>query len=170
MLREVVALEFAGSNPVRHTVGRTPVTRALTRSRREARACTTWLESVGTTRRCQRREAGSIPASRTGEGRGVHAVDRTSSSRHHRAGHLRSQPRVKINDVTTHRALVVVWSLLAIPTILFWSESILWVAFMSLYANIAGHWSALEAAKAEQKAEERERERQGLRCVRPAAS
>ena len=38
------------------------------------------------------------------------------------------------------------WLLLAVPTMLFWSESILWVAWMSLYANIAAHWGAAQAA------------------------
>lgn len=48
-----------------------------------------------------------------------------------------------------HLALAGVWVALAIPTLLVWRESILWVAFMSLYANIAGHWSAYQAARAE---------------------
>lgn len=47
-----------------------------------------------------------------------------------------------------HRALATTWLLLAIPTMLWWSQSILWVAFMSLYANVASHWAAAEAAEA----------------------
>lgn len=47
-----------------------------------------------------------------------------------------------------HRIMAVVWALLAIPTLLWWRESILWVAFMSLYANFVGHASAAEAAEA----------------------
>lgn len=47
-----------------------------------------------------------------------------------------------------HRALAASWLLLAIPTLLWWSQSILWVAFMSLYANVASHWAAAEAAEA----------------------
>jgi hypothetical protein len=53
-----------------------------------------------------------------------------------------------------HRALTVVWCALAVPTVLWWRESIVWVAFMSLYANVAGHWAAWEAAKAKEIAEE----------------
>jgi hypothetical protein len=53
-----------------------------------------------------------------------------------------------------HLALTVVWGALAVPTVLWWRESIVWVAFMSLYANIAGHWAAWEAAKANQIVEE----------------
>jgi hypothetical protein len=45
---------------------------------------------------------------------------------------------------------MVVWALLAIPTLLLWSESILWIAFMSLYANFVGHFSAWDAARAEE--------------------
>lgn len=39
------------------------------------------------------------------------------------------------------------------PTLLWWRESILWVGFMSLYANVVGHWSSYEAAKAKEEAE-----------------
>lgn len=51
-----------------------------------------------------------------------------------------------------HLALAGVWAALAVPTVLFWKESILWVAFMSLYANFVGHFSAYEAAKAKEQA------------------
>lgn len=51
--------------------------------------------------------------------------------------------------VRYHFYMMLVWLLLGIPTILFWKESILWVAFMSLYANFVGHFSAYDAAKAE---------------------
>jgi hypothetical protein len=47
--------------------------------------------------------------------------------------------------------MTLVWGALALPTVLFWRESILWVAFMSLYANMVGHWSAYQAARAEEK-------------------
>lgn len=49
-----------------------------------------------------------------------------------------------------HVGLAVVWTLLVVPTLLWWRHSILWVAFMSLYANIAGHWSAGQAAAADE--------------------
>lgn len=48
-----------------------------------------------------------------------------------------------------HLALTASWVLLLAPTLLWWRESILWVAFMSLYANMVGHWSAYQAARAE---------------------
>lgn len=43
--------------------------------------------------------------------------------------------------------LAAVWALMLIPTLLWWKEAILWVAFMSLYANFVGHLSAAEAAE-----------------------
>lgn len=53
-----------------------------------------------------------------------------------------------------HLAMMVAWALLVIPTLLWWRESILWVAFMSLYANFVGHFSAWDASRAEQKADD----------------
>lgn len=49
-----------------------------------------------------------------------------------------------------HLLLTFAWGALAIPTVLFWKESILWVSFMSLYANMVGHWSAYQASRAEE--------------------
>lgn len=48
-----------------------------------------------------------------------------------------------------HLVMMLVWAVLAIPTVLVWKESVLWVAVMSLYANFVGHWSAYDAARAE---------------------
>jgi hypothetical protein len=45
--------------------------------------------------------------------------------------------------------MTIGWSLLAIPTIIWWRDSILWLAIMSLYANVVGHWGAYQAAHAE---------------------
>ncbi|MFZ6005620.1 MAG: hypothetical protein ACOYXM_16980 [Actinomycetota bacterium] len=53
-----------------------------------------------------------------------------------------------------HLVMMIVWALLAVPTVLLWKESILWVAFMSLYANFVGHFSGWDAARAEEKADE----------------
>lgn len=43
-----------------------------------------------------------------------------------------------------------VWITLIVPTLLWWKESILWVALMSIWANVVGHYSAYIAARAEQ--------------------
>lgn len=48
--------------------------------------------------------------------------------------------------------MVVVWLSLLLPTLLWWKDSILWVATMSLYANVAAHWSAYQGARSEKAA------------------
>lgn len=48
-----------------------------------------------------------------------------------------------------HASLTLTWLLLGIPTMLWWKESIAWVAWMSLYANVASHWAAYQGARAE---------------------
>jgi hypothetical protein len=53
-----------------------------------------------------------------------------------------------------HAAMTAVWALLAIPTVLWWKESILWVAIMSLWANIGTHWGAYQASRSEEKSED----------------
>ncbi|WP_416520020.1 hypothetical protein [Streptomyces achromogenes] len=52
-----------------------------------------------------------------------------------------------------HYCMAAVWAFLVIPTLLFWKNSVLWVAAMSLYANFVGHLSAAKASRAEQEAE-----------------
>ena len=44
-----------------------------------------------------------------------------------------------------HLALTLVWLLLIVPTLLFWRESVLWVALMSIWANVASHAAAYQA-------------------------
>ena len=39
------------------------------------------------------------------------------------------------------------WIGLGIPTLLFWKDSVLWVALMSIYANAEASFSANEAKK-----------------------
>ncbi len=46
-----------------------------------------------------------------------------------------------------HVALTVIWVVLAVPTFLWWRESVTWVVTMSWYAIVVGHWSAVEAAR-----------------------
>lgn len=57
---------------------------------------------------------------------------------------------MKIKGTTIHLVLTVVWSLLLIPTIIWWKESILWIAIMSVYAIVSTHWSAYQAAHSEE--------------------
>jgi hypothetical protein len=56
-------------------------------------------------------------------------------------------------SVRLHYTFAITWALLLIPTLLWWKESILWVAAMSLYANFVGHMGAAKAARAEVESE-----------------
>ncbi len=49
--------------------------------------------------------------------------------------------------VAFHYVMAGIWAVLIIPTLFWWNSSLLWIAFMSIYANLATHWSAAEAAK-----------------------
>lgn len=51
--------------------------------------------------------------------------------------------------VRLHFWLTLGWATLAVPTVLWWSHSILWVLLMSIWANAATHWGAYQAARAE---------------------
>lgn len=48
-----------------------------------------------------------------------------------------------------HLALASTWGLLAVPTVLWWKDSVLWVAILSLYANLASEIAAHHALRAE---------------------
>jgi hypothetical protein len=56
-----------------------------------------------------------------------------------------------------HAFLTPLWFLLVIPTVLFWSESVLWVALISCYANAVGHFSAWQATRSEVETEKQEK-------------
>lgn len=48
-----------------------------------------------------------------------------------------------------HTYALLFWIVMGIPTVFWWKESVLWVAIMSLYANIASEAAAREAKKAQ---------------------
>lgn len=52
-----------------------------------------------------------------------------------------------------HAVMVGVWVALIVPSLLWWSESVLWVICISLWANVATHWGAWQASRAETAAE-----------------
>jgi len=58
--------------------------------------------------------------------------------------------------LTFHAVLTVVWLLFVIPVLLIpgWKESVALLVFISIYANVAGHFAAWQAAHAEKKVEE----------------
>lgn len=55
-----------------------------------------------------------------------------------------------------HLVAAVMWVGLAIPSLIWWKDSVLWVILISIYANIAGHLSDICAARADRAAEESE--------------
>ena len=55
-----------------------------------------------------------------------------------------------------HLVAAVMWVGLAIPSLIWWKDSVLWVILISIYANIVGHLSGDSAARADQAAEESE--------------
>jgi hypothetical protein len=59
----------------------------------------------------------------------------------------------RINAAVLHYCAAAAWVLLIIPTLIWWAQSVLWVAALSLYANMASHLSAAKASQAEQEAE-----------------
>lgn len=50
--------------------------------------------------------------------------------------------------------MTIVWLALVVPTVLLWRESILWIALMSVWANVAGHMGAWAGARAEEMAKD----------------
>ncbi|MBS2912017.1 hypothetical protein KFV97_08370 [Klebsiella pneumoniae] len=55
-----------------------------------------------------------------------------------------------------HLVAAVMWVGVAIPSLIWWKDSVLWVILISIYANIVGHLSGYSAARADQAAEESE--------------
>lgn len=55
-----------------------------------------------------------------------------------------------------HLVAAVMWVGLAILSLIWWKDSVLWVILISIYANIVGHLSGYSAARADQAAEENE--------------
>lgn len=49
-----------------------------------------------------------------------------------------------------HFLMMVLWTLMAVPTVLWLKDSVPFIAFMSLYAIVVSHWSGWDAARAEQ--------------------
>lgn len=49
-----------------------------------------------------------------------------------------------------HAVLTVVWFGLAVPTVLVWPDSVVFVGIASCYANAVGHFAAWQATRAEE--------------------
>jgi hypothetical protein len=52
-----------------------------------------------------------------------------------------------------HATMTGVWLVLAVPSLLWWKNSILWVIVLSVWANVASHFGAWQGARAEGAAE-----------------
>jgi hypothetical protein len=52
-----------------------------------------------------------------------------------------------------HGWLTIIWFLAAFPIMLYWSENIKFLIFVSVYAVVVGHWSSYQAARGEVKQE-----------------
>ena len=50
-------------------------------------------------------------------------------------------------------ALAIIWLILSIPAMMWWRNSVAFLVFVSVYANVAGHVSAWQAARAEKATE-----------------
>ena len=50
-----------------------------------------------------------------------------------------------------HLALTFLWIAAIVPTLIWWRDSVLWVAMMSLWANIASHAAAWQASRTERR-------------------
>lgn len=53
-----------------------------------------------------------------------------------------------------HLLMVLVWVTLAVPGLLWWSQSVPFLVIMSLYANVAGELAAYQGARTETKQDE----------------
>jgi hypothetical protein len=56
-----------------------------------------------------------------------------------------------------HAVLTVAWLVFAVPVLLMpgWKESVALLVFISIYANVAGHASAWQASRTEEKQDEK---------------
>lgn len=45
--------------------------------------------------------------------------------------------------------MTIVWLLLVVPSVVWWRNSVPWLIFMSVWANVAGHFGSWQGARAE---------------------
>ena len=53
-----------------------------------------------------------------------------------------------------HAASTFLWLALLPPSVLWWKDSVPWLVALSVWANLAGHFSAWQSARAEEAAGE----------------
>ncbi|CAI0987841.1 hypothetical protein [Serratia proteamaculans] len=52
-----------------------------------------------------------------------------------------------------HLLMSLLWAFLAVPSVIWWKDSVLWVIIISIYANVVGHLAGYTAARADEAAE-----------------
>lgn len=62
-----------------------------------------------------------------------------------------------------HAWLTVLWLIAAIPILIWWRDSVPVLVFISVYANVAGHWSSYQASRVEVKQQEQMEQEEGER-------
>lgn len=84
-------------------------------------------------------------------------TDSPSVPPHRMHGGLSAVPNKKPKTKASARGLkkfhlygLMFWGILIIPTVLWWKNSVAFIAFASIYANIVGHAAAYQGARAEQ--------------------
>lgn len=70
-----------------------------------------------------------------------------------RGGHRRILTTMSDRLRHAHAVLTLVWLLLAIPSIIWWKDSVPWLVAVSVYANVVGHASGWQASRAERAAD-----------------
>lgn len=55
-----------------------------------------------------------------------------------------------------HAAMTVLWLILLIPSVIWWSQSVPWLVLISVWANITGHWASFQACQGEKRTKEQE--------------
>lgn len=48
-----------------------------------------------------------------------------------------------------HLSFAILWALMAVPTVLLWADSVLYIGLISVYAIVIAHLAAYDAARAE---------------------
>ena len=52
-------------------------------------------------------------------------------------------------QASIHKYITILWIVLIIPSLVWWRDSVPWLVFMSVWANVASHWSSWQGARAE---------------------
>lgn len=69
----------------------------------------------------------------------------------HFASFQASREAGQIGWAKVHGIAVIFWAFLMIPTLLWWGDSVVWLVFMSLWANVTGHFAAYQSSCSEEK-------------------